>query len=72
MYLKFIMLQVKNCKIFAVFRLSLIFSCIKLPKVKKYWTIKSKEDREKTYGQSFICPFFKVKNKVLTQKVQLP
>lgn len=52
------MLQMKNYKIFAVFRLILIFSCIKLPQDKNYWTIKSKEDREKTFGQSFIYLFF--------------
>lgn len=50
----------KNCKIFPVFRLILIFSCIKFPQDKNYWTIKSKEDGEKTYGQGFICLFLKV------------
>lgn len=63
----------KNCKIFAVFRLILIFSCNKPPQDKKCWTIKSKEGREKTYGQGFICLFFKSRKvkiyNVLTQNL---
>lgn len=50
----------KNCKIFTVLRLIVIYSCIKPPQDKKYWPVKSKEDREKTYGQRFICLFSKV------------